>query len=55
MDFIFNSEYIQIDERIPDYICINYKNITSHLENWRCDKIIKSVYPNRNFDKLKWI
>lgn len=52
MDFIFNSEYIQIDERIPDYICIKYKNITSHLENWRCDKIIKSVYPNRNFEIL---
>ena len=45
---VFNSkEQIYIDQKLPTVI---YQKITKSLigdENWRCDKIISIVYPNR--------
>ncbi|WP_436897137.1 NACHT domain-containing protein [Acinetobacter gyllenbergii] len=52
MDFIFNSEFIEIDQKIPVFIYSRYKNLKLENENWRGDKIIKSVYPNRDFKIL---
>lgn len=48
-----NKEYIDIDEKIPTSI-YNYidKSVTEN-EDWRCDKIISIVYPNRDIEKVR--
>lgn len=52
MNFIFNSDLIEIDHTLPENIFSKYKFSILDIENWRCDKIIKSVYPNRSFKIL---
>lgn len=48
-----NKEYIDIDEKIPTSIYAYIEKPTTENENWRCDKIISIVYPNRKVEKLK--
>ncbi|PTN11557.1 NACHT domain-containing protein [Nitrosomonas aestuarii] len=51
---VFDSkEYIDIDEKIPLSIYTYIEKSITENENWRCDKIISLVYPNRDIVKIK--
>ena len=48
-----NKEYIDIDEKIPVSIYKFIEKSVAEKEDWRCDKIISIVYPNRLIDKVE--
>jgi hypothetical protein len=43
-----NKDYIDIDEKIPVSIYKFIEKTVTENEDWRCEKIISIVYPNRN-------
>lgn len=48
-----NKEYIDIDEKIPLSIYRYIEKSITENEDWRCDKIISIVYPNRDVENIK--
>lgn len=48
-----NKEYIDIDEKVPLFIYKYVEKNFSENENWKCDKIISIVYPNREITKVR--
>ncbi|MCL6272247.1 NACHT domain-containing protein [Sansalvadorimonas sp. 2012CJ34-2] len=48
-----NKEYIDIDEKIPVSIYKYINKSVTENEDWRCDKIISIVYPNRDIEKVR--
>lgn len=51
---VFDSkEHLDIDERIPPAIYSYIEKTITENEDWRCDKIISIVYPNRDIEKTK--
>lgn len=45
---VFNSkDKFYIDQKIPDEIYFKIHKSVIETENWRCDKIVSIVYPNR--------
>lgn len=50
---VFDSkDYIDIDEKIPFFILKHINKTISEEEDWRCEKIISLVYPNREPSKI---
>ncbi|MFM4819502.1 NACHT domain-containing NTPase [Aeromonas hydrophila] len=48
-----NKDYIDIDEKIPVSIYNFIEKTVTENEDWRCDKIISIVYPNRVITKIE--
>ncbi|WP_316674791.1 hypothetical protein [uncultured Tolumonas sp.] len=48
-----NKDYIDIDEKIPVSIYNFIEKTVTKNEDWRCDKIISIVYPNRSVTKIE--
>ena len=50
---VFDSkEYIDIDEKVPVSIYRYIDKTVTENEDWRCDKVISIVYPNRKINKI---
>ncbi len=47
-----NKEYIDIDEKIPVSIYRFIEKSVTENEDWKCDKIVSIVYPNRPITKI---
>ncbi|MHA3982929.1 NACHT domain-containing protein [Acinetobacter venetianus] len=49
---VFLSESVNFDHKLPNYIFSNYKSKIIDDEEWQCNKIIESVYPNREYSNI---
>ena len=50
--FDAREENLIIDEELPEQIYIKINNKKQSPEDWRCEKIISVVYPNRKIESL---
>lgn len=49
---IFLSESVDFDQKLPNYVFSCYKSKIIEDEEWQCNKIIESVYPNRDYSNI---